>query len=134
MLSIPLFLSDVSGSEIFLILIVILIFFGSKSIPGIARTAGRAMRQIRDASQEVQNEIRKSGADMKGDLNLNRIVSDATETIEKPFREHAQTLDQAISTDPRIQPPRNFVQPSSPSQPLDQPLDQPQGEGEVLEK
>ena len=132
MFSIPLFLSDVSGSEILLILLVILIFFGSKSIPGIARTAGRAMRQIRDASQEVQNEIKKSGADMKGDLNLNRIVSDATETIERPFREHAQTLDQAIQTDPRIQPPKNFIQPSSP-QPLDQqPLDQQMEEGENL--
>jgi len=134
MLSVPLFLSDVSGSEVLLILLVILIFFGSKSIPGIARTAGRAMRQIREASQDVQNEIRKSGADMKGDLNLNRIVSDATETIERPFREHAKTLDEVVQTDPRIQPPKNFVQPSSP-QPLDQqPLDQQSEEGDALGK
>ena len=136
MLRVPLFLSDVSGSEVFLILIVILIFFGSKSIPGIARTMGRAMRQIKDASQEVQNEIRKSGADMKSDLNLKGIVRDATETIEKPFREGAEAigpLDQSFNSDPRIQPPRQFVEPSMP-QPMDQTMDQPQDESETLNK
>ncbi len=60
-----LFLSDIAGSEILLILVFILIFFGSKSIPGIARTFGRTIRQIKDASQELQSEIKKSGLDIK---------------------------------------------------------------------
>lgn len=126
MVNVPLFLSDVGGSEILLILIFILVFFGSKSIPGIARTMGRTIRQIKDASQEVQNEIKKSATDMTGDMNLNRIVSDAKQTIESPFREHAKTLDQAMSDtviDPRIQRPKTMVQPLN--QPMDQPLDQP---------
>lgn len=125
MMHIPLFLSDVGGSEILLILVFILVFFGSKSIPGIARTMGRTIRQIKDASQEVQNEIRKSGADMKADMNLNRIVSDARESIEEPFRDHAKTMDQALNEDPRIKPPKSFVPPPQPmDQPMDQPLDQ----------
>lgn len=129
MVNVPLFLSDVGGSEILLILIFILVFFGSKSIPGIARTMGRTIRQIKDASQDVQNEIKKSATEMTGDLNMNRIVNDAKQTIESPFREHAKTLDQAMSDniiDSRVQRPKTMVQPLS--QPMDQPLDQPQEE------
>ena len=60
MYMLPLFLGDVAGSEILVILIVILLFFGSKSIPGIAKTMGQAMYQIRNASSELQNEIKKT--------------------------------------------------------------------------
>lgn len=104
--TLPLFLSDIAGSEILLILLVVLMFFGSKSIPGIARTMGRTIRQIKDASQEVQNEIRQSGGDIRTDFNLQRMMNDTTKDIEQPFREHARTLDQALNFDP----PSNFVE------------------------
>ena len=134
MANIPLFLSDVGGSEILLILVFILIFFGSKSIPGIARTMGRTIRQIKDASQEVQNEIKKSASDMTGDMNLNKIVGDAKQTIEAPFREHARTLDQVVSDtiiDSRIQRPQTMVKPlgESPA-PIDQIEEPAKEEGE----
>ena len=129
MTNIPLFLSDVGGSEILLILVFILIFFGSKSIPGIARTMGRTIRQIKDASQEVQNEIKKSASDMTGDMNLNKIVGDAKQTIEAPFREHARTLDQVMSDniiDPRVQRPQTMVKPLGESTaPIDQQIEEP---------
>lgn len=134
MANIPLFLSDVGGSEILLILVFILIFFGSKSIPGIARTMGRTIRQIKDASQEVQNEIKKSASDMTGDMNLNKIVGDAKQTIEAPFREHARTLDQVVSDtiiDSRVQRPQTMVKPlgESPA-PIDQIEEPAKEEGE----
>ncbi|MEO8066789.1 MAG: twin-arginine translocase TatA/TatE family subunit [Flavobacteriales bacterium] len=50
---------DVSGGEILVILLLVLLFFGSKGIPDIARTLGRTMRQLRDASNQVQREIQK---------------------------------------------------------------------------
>ena len=56
------------------ILIVILLFFGSKSIPGIAKTMGQAMYQIRNASNELQQEIKKSGVGIKEELNINSIL------------------------------------------------------------
>lgn len=78
-----LFLSDVAGSEILLILVFILIFFGSKSIPGIAKTFGRTIRQIKDASQDLQEEIKKSGVDIKKDLNLEALISKAESTMDQ---------------------------------------------------
>jgi len=62
--------NDIAGSEILLILVFILIFFGSKSIPSLAKTLGKTIRQVKEASTEIQNEIKKSAGDIKGDLNL----------------------------------------------------------------
>lgn len=98
-----LFLGDVAGSEVLLILVFILIFFGSKSIPGIARTFGRTIRQIKDASQDLQDEIKKSTGDIKGDLNLSGLIRDTvqekTQDIQQPFEEFASDLDESIKFD-----------------------------------
>lgn len=109
MRTLPLIFSDIAGSEILLILFFVLIFFGSKAIPGIAQSLGRTIRQIKDASNDVQNEIRKSAGDVKSDFNLQRMINETKDDIEKPFREHAQTLDQAMN----FEPPQTFVRPPS---------------------
>lgn len=97
-----LILNDVAGSEILLILVFVLIFFGAKSIPGLARTLGRTIRQVKDASAEIQNEIKKSGKDMKNDLNLKGIIEETVEDIKRPLDQHASDLDSAI----KYQPPK----------------------------
>ena len=89
-----LILNDVAGSEILLILVFVLIFFGSKSIPGLARTLGRTIRQVKDASADIQNEIKKSGADMKKDLNLGGIINETAEDIKRPLDQYAQEFRQ----------------------------------------
>jgi sec-independent protein translocase protein TatA len=91
-----LFLNDVAGSEILLILVFILIFFGSKSIPGIARTLGRTMRQIKDATQEVQNEISKSGANIRKDMNFQGLVEDTVNDIRRPLDQYADDIDEVL--------------------------------------
>jgi len=80
-----LFLNSIAGSEIIVILLFVLIFFGAKSIPGMSRSLGRGIRQIKDASQEIQDEIRKTTGDMKKDMNINRTIQEATENFKKPF-------------------------------------------------
>lgn len=94
-----LFLSDVAGSEVLLILVFILIFFGSKSIPGIAKTFGRTIRQIKDASQDLQDEIRKSTSEMKGDLNLSSLIEETSREIQQPFEEYASDLEESVKFD-----------------------------------
>lgn len=47
-------------SEIFFILFVVLILFGADKIPEIARGLGKGMRQLRDATNEIKSEIKKS--------------------------------------------------------------------------
>lgn len=109
-----LFLNDISGSEILLILAFILIFFGSKSIPGIARTLGKTMRQIKDASNELQTEIKKSGLDIKKDLNLDglnleALVRDTAQEIQQPLDQYVDDLDNAVKFDR----PKNTIVPNA---------------------
>tara|TARA_B100001287_G_scaffold126138_1_gene106317 strand:- start:1018 stop:1260 length:243 start_codon:yes stop_codon:yes gene_type:complete len=61
-----LLLEGISSGELIFIFLIILLFFGSKSIPKMARTFGRAMRQLKDASQQVQDDIRQAAEE---DLN-----------------------------------------------------------------
>lgn len=95
-----LILNDVAGSEILLVLAFVLIFFGSKSIPGLAKTLGRAIRQVKDASTDIQNEIKKSGADIKKDLNLTGIIEDTARDIKQPLDQYAQDIDNAVKYRP----------------------------------
>ena len=83
--TLPLLFNDVDGYEVLVIILVVLIFFGPKSIPGIAKTLGRALFSIRTASEELKNEIRKSGVDIKKDLNINEILKQQEEQILQPM-------------------------------------------------
>ena len=58
-------LFDISGGELMVVMLFVLLFFGSKGIPDIARTIGRTMRQMRDASNEVQREIHRNTHDVR---------------------------------------------------------------------
>jgi len=46
--------------EILFILIIYLIFFGSKNIPSLAKNLGSSIRKIKDASNGIRREIKDS--------------------------------------------------------------------------
>jgi sec-independent protein translocase protein TatA len=52
-------------TEIVLILIVVLIFFGGKRIPEFARGLGRGIREFKDAASGIKNEIEKEANEKK---------------------------------------------------------------------
>ena len=54
------FLGNLGGPEIFLIVLFVLIFFGAKKIPELARGLGKGIREFKDATREVQSEIEES--------------------------------------------------------------------------
>lgn len=98
--------NDIGTGEVVLILVFALMFFGAKSIPGLARTFGRTIRQVKEASSEIQNEIRKSGTDMRKDLNLNGLIEETAEDIKRPLDQMAVDLDNAV----KYQPPNKNSQ------------------------
>jgi len=58
-----LLLEGISAGELIFVFLVVLLFFGSKSIPKIARSLGRGMRQLRDASQQIKDDIKSAAFD-----------------------------------------------------------------------
>ena len=49
-----------SGGEIIVVLIAVLMLFGADKIPELARGVGKGIREIKNATGEIQNEITKS--------------------------------------------------------------------------
>ncbi len=95
-----LFLNDIAGSEVLVILVFILMFFGSKSIPGIAKTFGKTMYEIKQASSDLQNEIKKSGLDIKKDLNLTSIIQETVEEVQRPLDQQMVEMDDIVTYNP----------------------------------
>ena len=57
------FLPSLGAGEITLILLIILIFFGAKKIPELAKGFGRGIREFKDATKEVKKEIEDGVSD-----------------------------------------------------------------------
>ncbi len=51
------FLGGLGGGEIVLVLAVLLLFFGAKKIPGLARGLGQGLSEFRQASQKLTEEL-----------------------------------------------------------------------------
>ena len=58
---------NLGGGEIFIILLIVLLLFGSKKIPELARGLGKGIRYFKDATSDVQGEIRDSVNDVNID-------------------------------------------------------------------
>ena len=62
----------IGGPEIIIILLFIVIFFGSSKIPDLARTLGKTIREVKDASNEIKKEIRDSASEVKDDIDIKK--------------------------------------------------------------
>jgi sec-independent protein translocase protein TatA len=49
----------IGGGELIFIIFIILMLFGSDKVPEIARTMGKAMAQLKNATNDIKNEIQK---------------------------------------------------------------------------
>jgi sec-independent protein translocase protein TatA len=54
---------NLGGGEIFIILLVVLLFFGSKRIPELAKGLGKGMREFKDAMSGIENEVKNAASD-----------------------------------------------------------------------
>ncbi|WP_420316681.1 Sec-independent protein translocase subunit TatA/TatB [Ekhidna sp.] len=52
-------------TEMLIIALFIIIFFGAKKIPEIARGMGKGIREFKDATKEIKNEINEGSSEEK---------------------------------------------------------------------
>ena len=50
----------IGGSELIFIILIAIMLFGADKIPEIARTVGKGMNQLKNATDEIKHEITKS--------------------------------------------------------------------------
>ncbi|OAD92206.1 Sec-independent protein secretion pathway component [Aequorivita soesokkakensis] len=77
----------ISGAEIGFILFIVLLVFGADKVPEIARGMGKAMRQIKDATNDIKSEITK-GAEKQG------IDIDITKDVQKQIDQVKDEVDE----------------------------------------
>lgn len=53
------------GTEIILIILVVLLLFGAKRIPELARGIGQGIQEFRKASDDIKKEIDKGADEIK---------------------------------------------------------------------
>jgi len=74
----------IGGGELIFIMFVVLMLFGSDKVPEMARTMGKAMAQLKNATNDIKSEIQK-GAEANGldQKMLNDLTSNITSEINK---------------------------------------------------
>lgn len=73
----------ISTPEILFAIFIAILIFGTDKIPEIARMLGKGMRQLRDATNEIKNEINKSAKENPA----TSVANEVTEELEKVSKE-----------------------------------------------
>jgi sec-independent protein translocase protein TatA len=87
----------ISGAEIFVILVIVVMLFGADKIPELARGLAKGMQQLKSATNEVKKEITESAkkqgidaslaSDIKKDVkNIKNKVKDNLDDITGPIK------------------------------------------------
>lgn len=84
--------------EIILILMVVLMLFGSDKVPEIARTLGKLMAQMKNATNDIKYEIQKSVDNIEKDVNLKEITSEIVKAKDGITKSSTDTITK-ISSD-----------------------------------
>lgn len=77
-----LFVGGLGGWEILLIILVLLIFFGAKKIPELARGLGKGIQEFKHATKQVNDEIENS---------MNEEPAPKTASKKEPVKESTKT-------------------------------------------
>lgn len=64
----------ISGPEIFIVLLIVVMLFGADKIPEMARGLGKGMRQLKDATNDIKREITESAEKQGIDTNLTKDI------------------------------------------------------------
>ena len=64
------------GGEIMVVLLLVLLIFGSKKIPEFAKGLGKGLRQFKDATNGIQKDIQSNVNDIKQDLDVKKQMDD----------------------------------------------------------
>ena len=60
---------NISGGEIFIIMIVVFLIFGPDKIPEIARWLGKGMGEIKKATSDIRDEISRETEDLQAEAD-----------------------------------------------------------------
>ncbi|MGQ1946198.1 twin-arginine translocase TatA/TatE family subunit [Geofilum sp. OHC36d9] len=91
-----LFLFGISMGEVVLVFLVVLMLFGSRKIPELARALGKGMNEFRKAADDIKREFETAADDLKEDLSE---IGQGVRQEASELHKDAQTLVSDIKED-----------------------------------
>lgn len=82
---------NIGSAELLVVLIIVLIFFGPKRIPELARSFGKGMRKFNDAKQGFEQEVRTA---MKEPLDS---LTEARTNLERQLKETGDPIKEMLN-------------------------------------
>jgi sec-independent protein translocase protein TatA len=93
---------NISGGELFVIILVVYIVFGPAKIPEIARWLGKGINEVKRATSEIRDEIDRETGDIRG----------ASRKLKDDFKKEFNDLD-TLHADPTVTKPDHTVESES---------------------
>ena len=84
---------NMGGGEIMLILGVVLLLFGGKKLPELARGLGKGIREFKDASDGVKREIQRNINAAGIEEEVNSVISDVKDDYHHAYEEKTGGID-----------------------------------------
>jgi len=82
----------ISGAEIFVILVIVVMLFGADKIPELARGLGKGMQQLKSATNEVKKEITESAKKQGIDANLASDIKKDVKNIKNKVKDNLDDI------------------------------------------
>ncbi len=82
----------ISGAEIFIILVIVVMLFGADKLPELARGLGKGMQQLKNATNEVKKEITEGVKKQGIDTNLTSDIEKEVKNIKNKVKDNIDDL------------------------------------------
>lgn len=86
----------IGGGELIFIILVAVMLFGADKIPEIARTLGKGMAQLKNATDDIKSEITKSAED--NGFDVKSLTSGFTKEIDEVKQGFHKMINDESST------------------------------------
>lgn len=80
----------ISGGEIAVILLIVVMVFGADKIPDIARNLGKAVKSVKNATDDIKSEINKSSERVTKDfdkVDITKQIDEETTKVKEDIEE-----------------------------------------------
>ena len=83
----------ISGAEIFVIVLVVLLIFGADKVPEMARTLGKTVKSVREATDDIKYELTKESYKLD---EANKTMAKDLEEEKKSLAQQAKSIKEDI--------------------------------------
>lgn len=89
---------DISGGELFIILIVVFLIFGPKQLPEMAKKLGKVVYDLKKASADISQEIKQEADQIKAEfINAKNNIEEETKNLNEDLKKESEKIKQTLN-------------------------------------